>query len=377
MDRRYFDWAATAIPDSPYSSNTPPFGNPSSRHLEGRSAREALEEARSRCAAVLGVSPKQLYFTSGGTESNAIPLHSLLLRKNAPALISSVEHPSVRENARVLERLGISLGRIAVERDGRVTPQTLEAALDKMPGARFAAIMAVNNETGSVMDMPSLARTLRNREGPRVHFHSDLVQALGKIPLDLVGWDLDSASFSAHKIGGPRGMGLLYLRKPQEVLGVGGGQEGGIRPGTENIAPALTLAEGLERRAASRAVQAGHEAALKRWKALIAALGSLERCALIPGDRREEDERFSPWILQASFRGIPGEVMARSLDDAGFAVSTGSACSSRSRNRPVLAAMGMPEERSLEGIRISQGWSTSMEDLEALIRAIRKILEVL
>ncbi|GHV72994.1 aminotransferase V [Spirochaetia bacterium] len=389
MDRHYFDWAATAPPvdlHSPNSASPPPFGNASSRHLEGRLARDALEDARSRCAKVLGVPPRELYFTSGGTEANAIPLHSLLLRnsaRNAPALlITAVEHPSVQENARVLERLGLRVGHIGVEQDGRVTECTFLAALEKAPSARFAAIMGVNNETGAVMDLCALVRTIRSRRGAPIHIHSDLVQALGKLRLDINGWGLDSASFSAHKIGGPRGMGLLWLRRtgdsqPLEALSLGGGQEGGIRPGTENTAGACALADCMERFAAPQTVAAEVCAAQERWKLLIRALRTMDRCTLIPEDRRDDDERFSPWILQAGFRGIPGEVMARALDDAGFAVSTGSACSARSPKRPVLEAMGIRGDRSLEGIRISQGWTTSMEEIELLIAAIAHILEVL
>ena len=376
MDRVYFDWAATARPLD-VSSPPVPFGNPSSRHLEGRLARQALEDARERCARVLGVQPQELCFTSGGAESNALVLHSLLLRENVSALISAVEHPSIRENALRLERLGIGLGHIAVERDGRVSERTLETALAKMPGARFAAIMAVNNETGAVTDLDAAAEVLRRKPGAPIHIHSDLVQALGKMPLDLSRLDLDSASFSAHKIGGPRGIGLLWLRKPLQALSVGGGQEGGIRPGTENTAGACALAACMERLAGPRAAQANHTAAAARWKRLLQALRKMERCSLIPADRGDDDPGFSPWILQAGFRNIPGEVMVRALDDAGFAVSTGSACSSRERQRPVLLAMGLDAARSLEGIRISQGWASTMEEIEALIAAIGTLVETL
>jgi cysteine desulfurase len=374
MDRHYFDWAATARPLELPSA--PPFGNPSSRHLEGRLARQALEDARERCAAVLGVRPRDLYFTSGGTESNALALQSLLLRKNAPALTSAVEHPSIRENALVLERLGVRLGHIGVESDGRVSEGTLEAALATMPGARFAAVMGVNNETGAVTDLGALTKVLRRKPGAPIHMHSDLAQALGKIPLDIARWDIDSASFSAHKIGGPRGVGLLWLRKPLGVLTVGGGQEGGIRPGTENTGGACALASCMER-VAGRSLADAHGEASARWRRLIQALRSMDRCALIPADRGDEDPRFSPWILQAGFRNVPGEVMARALDDAGFAVSTGSACSSRKQDRPVLRAMGISAGRSLEGMRISQGWSTTMEEIEKLIAAIATILGTL
>jgi cysteine desulfurase len=273
--------------------------------------------------------------------------------------------------------MGRQTGTIGVEKDGRVSVHTLERALEKYSGARLVAIMGVNNETGAVMDMASLRALLRNREGPPVHLHCDLVQGIGKIPLDLSLWDVDSASFSAHKLGGPRGIGLLYLRKPLDVLYTGGGQEGGIRPGTENTSGALALASCLEKRAAPEIVKAEYREACCRWKGLIGAFKALKRCTLIPGDREEEDPRFSPWILQAAFEGIPGEVMVRALDDEGFAISTGSACSSAGRDRPVLAAMGIDAQRSFEGIRISQGWSTTAEEIDLLVGAVKRILRFL
>ncbi|MDR2742759.1 MAG: cysteine desulfurase [Treponema sp.] len=378
--RYYFDWAATAIPDV-FSSHAVPFGNPSSKHSEGREARVALEDARCRCAAVLRVEPEKIFFTSGGTESNAIVLHSLLRRQNRPGcgglLVSVVEHPSVRENAAILERLGKPLTFAGVETDGRVSGETLAGALKKARDPRLAALMAVNNETGAVMDIPALAEVLRKEAGAPIHLHCDMVQAVGKTPVDLYSWDADSASLSAHKLGGSRGIGILDLRKPMEVLCAGGGQEGRIRPGTENTAGALALAECLERRAGPEVSAAGYEQAALRWKTLIAALKALPRCTLIPRDRGEADRRFSPYILQAAFRGIPGEVMVRALDDEGFAVSTGSACSSGEQDRPVLTAMGVDRTTVFEGIRLSQGWHTTGEDIDALIEGINRILRIL
>jgi cysteine desulfurase len=379
--RHYFDWAATALPEffPPYSDEPGvPFGNPSSPHLEGRLAREALEKARLRCAAVLGVGAKKLYFTSGGTEANALVIHSLGMRKSSGSfLCSGAEHPSVRENCAALEGQGRRTGLIGLEEDGRVSPETLDKALDKQGDARFAAIMAVNNETGAIMDLAALSARLRSRPGPPIHLHSDLVQAAGKIPLDISGWDLDSASISAHKLGGPRGIGLLYLKKPLEPLYAGGGQEGGVRPGTENVAGALALAAALEAHAAPALLEEGREKARARWKRLIRGLKDLGRSTLIPAGRGEDDRRFSPWILQAAFGGVPGEVMVRALDQAGFAVSTGSACSSRSPDRPVLAAMGLPDHLALEGIRISQGWTTGEEEIDLLLEALREVLKFL
>ncbi|MDR1108620.1 MAG: cysteine desulfurase [Spirochaetaceae bacterium] len=375
-ERRYFDWAATAPPDIPGPGGSP-FGNPSSRHLEGRLARGALEDARNRCAAALGVRARDLFFTSGGTESNALVLFSTLFRGRGDILVSAVEHPSVSENCRALERLGKRVVPLAVGGDGRVQAEALEAALKKNPEARMAAIMGVNNESGAVMDLPTLIDRIRNREGAPIHVHCDMVQAVGKIPLDLTALDVDSAALSAHKIGGPRGIGLLYCRKDLEPLYSGGGQEGGKRPGTENTAGALALADCLERRLAAAPLREEYEAAATRGELLIRGLRRLDRCSLIPRDRGERDPRFSPYILQAAFRDIPGEVMVRALDDAGFAVSTGSACSSASQKRPILAAMGVDEKTAFQGIRISQGWSTTAADGEALVEAIGAILKIL
>jgi cysteine desulfurase len=389
LPRHYFDWAATAAPGYAFSLEkggplldesgaSAAFGNPSSPHLEGRLARESLENARSRCAAVLGTSPGTIYFTSGGTESNAIVLYSYLLNKSEGRLLASeVEHPSIRENIAVLEGLGKATAFIPVDSSGRVSPALLAKTLGKYPGARFAAIMAVNNETGAVMDMAALSGVLRNRDGAPVHIHCDITQAVGKIALDISRWDLDSASLSAHKLGGPRGTGLLYLRRPLKALYTGGGQENGIRPGTENTAGALALAACLEHHTSAETIKTEYVKAARRWKKLIRELKSMERCVLIPKDRPEEGDEFSPYILQAAFDGIPGEVMVRALDDLGFAVSTGSACSSASPERPVLQAMGIDPKQRLEGIRISQGWSTTDEEIELLLEALREVLRFL
>ena len=357
-----------------------PFGNPSSRHTEGRAAKDALEAARSRCAKVLGVPFESLYFTSGGTEANCIALYSNLFRPGQGRILCSrAEHPSIVENVETLGRLGKPTGVIPVDSCGRVTAELLASTLAKYGDVRFAAIMAVNNEAGAINDIPSIKNVLKTYDGPPVHLHCDMVQAAGKIPLDLAA--CDSASISAHKLGGPRGIGLLYLRQPLEVLYAGGGQERKQRPGTENTAGALALADCLEKHAHRETVQAEYKLAASRMKRLATALASMERCIIIPAQRIKDIEynggNFSPYILQVAFRGIPGEVMVRALDDCGFAVSTGSACGSFSPERPVLEAMGIDSDTRLWGIRISQGWSTSDDEIELLIEAVKEILKTL
>ena len=385
MGRYYFDWAASSIP-----------GNPSSvHHTEGKDARLALEDARRRCALALGVKPDEVYFTSGGTESNAIVLFSLLTKprrlpqahqqKSDAAsslfLYSAVEHPSVRENAAVLENLGIPCAPIGVENDGRVSAVKLDKALAKNPHARMAAIMAVNNETGAINDIKALSEVIRQRQGSAVHIHCDAVQALGKMNFNLYDWGVDSASFSAHKIGGSRGIGLLWLKKPIVPLIRGGDQEKKIRPGTENTLGVLNFADALERISQAASASPTLHAA-QRMRALIESLQKTGQFIPIPYGREAEDSRFSPWIFQCAFKNksgaiIPGEVMARALDEKGFAVSTGSACSSAEKKRPVLEAMGIDKETSRGGIRISQGYGTTMEEINMLAGTIAALLNTL
>jgi cysteine desulfurase len=377
-NRHYFDWAATAVPEFSLVDIPYPFANPSSLHYEGNMAAEALEAARIRCASVLNIPPETVYFTSGGTEANCIPIFSCLARKGGGRIIASFgEHSSVTENLQTIKNLGRNTGYIPIDSQGRVTPALLEKTIEKYGDVRFTAIMLVNNETGTINDMAAIRDLLKNCHGLPVHIHCDMVQAAGKIPVDIAGWQIDSASFSAHKIGGPRGIGLLYLRRPLDVLCRGGGQEKNIRPGTENVAGALALAACLENHALPDKIYIEHSDAQKRCKKLFAALREISRCVLIPAEREWNDNGFSPYIVQAAFKDIPGEVMTRALNDLGFAVSTGSACSSNVPERPVLAAMGIEDSQRLEGIRISQGWSTTDEEIDLLLSAIHEVLKFL
>lgn len=385
MTRTYFDWAATTppFPEIKDIIAQAPFGNPSSRHREGKEARQELETARRRCAAVLGVRPEQLIFTSGGTESNASVLQSLIVRNGTAAhsaaglLYGAAEHPSVRENAEILKRLNIPCLPILPERDGTVSVEavlnTLEQARERNISVRMLALMAVNNETGAVTDLSAITQAVRKLPGPAIHIHADLVQTIGKVPFSIKDSGVDSAAISAHKLGGPRGIGLLYLKRPIPLLTKGGEQEWGLRPGTENVAGALALAYCLERLAAKDTLEAHYEQAARRMERLISELYQLGGCTLIPQDREPRDRRFSPYILQAAFPGIPGEVMVRSLDDSGIAISTGSACSTGKTERPVLKAMGIDADTAFCAVRFSQGWDTTDEDIETLLGAIKTI----
>jgi cysteine desulfurase len=393
METGYFDLAATAVADPALSVNAP-FGNPSSKHAAGRAAKAAYEVARDRCAQVMGIEPRHVYCTGSGTEANTFVLHSFLRRKlesggTGAMLYSAVEHPSIRENCLLLQHYGMDVRELAVEKDGRVSAATLEKAFSTGKAPAFVTVMAVNNETGSVNDIGSLVSWIRAHSERPVHIHVDCVQALGKMPLPLKARDIDidSAAFSAHKICGPRGIGILYLRKPLIPPWLGGGQEAGLRPGTENTAGALAFAAALEKYAAPGPCAKHRTEAAERMARLTTGLQSLGRGRfhLIPECRSLsfmegpdiEGPDCSPYILQASFDGIPGEVFARALDEKGFCISTGSACSSAKTERPVLAAIGVSEKQRMEGVRFSQGYTTTNAAIDALLNAVAEVLKVL
>jgi cysteine desulfurase len=320
------------------------------------------------------VPPQTLYWTSGGSESNSIPIFAQLLRnvacRSLTCLTSPLEHPSCLNNFEILERFGIKTHFVQPDSSGHIQPEIVEKTLKTAANIRFVSIQTVHNETGAVQDIAGIVRIVR-REAPAAFIHSDSVQALGKIPLNLVESGVDSASFSAHKLGGPRGIGLLYLSKPLEVLVRGGGQEHGLRPGTENTAGAREFARCIELFAGGAALAAQSAAAQERASRLMAGLSLIERCALVPAGRAENG--FSPYIIAVSFRDIPGEVMARLLDDAGFAVSTGSACSTGTRKKQSLSSMGIDGKTAFETIRISQGFSTTDDDIDRLLESLHSI----
>lgn len=388
----YFDWAATAIPDqdileAALKESLAAWANPSSVHAAGKEARAALEKARSDCAAVLGVQAKQIIFTSGGTESDHIPLLAILNRpEKGNVAVSSIEHPALREMAEELKKVGIECRLIPSDKNGFVTPEAVLQTVDAK--TLFVSVMAVNNETGAVQPIQKIAAALeeqyKGKRKPR--FHVDCVQALGKVPIDFLNEPgLDSAAFSAHKICGPRGIGILYLKKEEEIFLRGGGQEGGVRSGTENLFGAIAFAKCLERHAITAPVaetknggktkSAARFEEQKKWTAsFIKGLLSIRGCEIIPKARGVlSQECFSPWVLQASFQKIPGQVMLRALDAKGICVSTGSACSSKKASRPILEAMGVPASQRETSVRFSFGPKTTQAGMQALLDAIKEV----
>jgi len=335
------------------------YGNPSSPYLLGRRARDLLEESRSRLADLLGVKAAELIFTSGGSEGNNMVLRQLLfLEKPGHLIVSAVEHPSVLETANWLSRKkNLDLSILPVDQTGKVKPETLEASIQ--PNSCMVSVMAANNETGTIQPFREMARIARNAG---VDFHSDCVQYAGKLDLNLASSGLDYATLTAHKMGGPKGIGLLYIREGSQLFPLisGGGQERSLRAGTENVALACAFAESLDWFSSHRSKLENQW--LSYRKHLLQQLQDLEIFFLL-GD----PETNLPNTLNLGFRGISAESLLICLDLDGIAVSTGSACSSGALEAShVLLAMGCSHQEAKSSLRISMGWNTTEEEIDQL-----------
>jgi cysteine desulfurase len=383
----YLDWASTARPDEPtmaeaFRLGIEAFANPSSAHAAGKQARELLEASRGSLASSLGCTPAEIIFTSGGTESNWIVVSSILSRlrpdargKRVPSVVASgIEHASVHDSLEVLRGFGAKVTLVSARRGGAVDVDDIVASLDA--DTCLVLLMAVNNVTGAVQPVREVAAALRQysaAHGRRILLHTDAVQALGKVPFDCDGFGADTASFSAHKIGGPRGIGALYVRAGThlEPLARGGEQERGIRAGTENCTGAAAFA------AATRARLAALPQILERGRAIEGltrgALEGIPGCTFLPPDRWDAGApAFSPFIVSAAFPPIPSDVLVRMLSAEGVYVSSGSACASRSKEKRerVYRSMGLAAELASSAIRISTGPETTETDIDRLAEVL-------
>lgn len=370
-DRVYLDWnATTPLRREARDAMAQAFelaGNPSSVHAEGRQARRLVEEARAAIASAVGASSRNLVFTSGGTEANTLALTPGLRRGSGLGverlLVSAIEHASVlaggRFRAEAIERIGVT-------RQGLLDLDRLRAMLAAGSPA-LVSVMAANNETGAIQPVGEAADIIHGAGGL---LHVDAIQAFGKIPLDIKALNADLVSLSAHKIGGPKGVGALVLA--EDLLGLeptlrGGGQEFGRRAGTENVA-------GI----------AGFGAAAK------AAISTLESEAKRLGDLRNRLEsglRRTPGVILFSegvprlpnttlftVPGLKAETAVIGFDLAGVAVSSGSACSSgKVQPSHVLEAMGFGPDLAQGAVRLSAGWNTSKEDIDCCLKAWLKL----
>ncbi|WP_341678983.1 cysteine desulfurase family protein [Niveibacterium sp. SC-1] len=337
------------------------FGNASSRHEYGRQARAAIDQARQQVAAAVGAHSTEVVFTSGGSESNNLFLKGVAASAKPGLLVlGATEHPCVREPARQLARQGWSVETLAVDEAGRLDGAAFDAALQRRP--RVVSLMWANNETGVINPIEALAARVR---AAGAWFHSDAAQALGKLRVDFRASGAHALTVSGHKLGGPIGAGALILDKRLELapLIAGGGQERGLRSGTENVAAIVGFG-----RAAELAVEAQQESAA-RLRDLRDYLESRLHAqgARIFGAGAERLPNTSFF----AFEHIDGETLVGRLDRAGFAVASGSACSSADpRPSATLLAMGVAPEFARGAIRVSLGRSSTQEDVDGFARVL-------
>lgn len=351
----------------PYLSGE--FGNPSSHHTLGEAAAAALAGARGGVAKVLGCRPGEVTFTSGGTEADNLALKGIALARQAAdprlnrVVISAVEHPAVEESARYLERFhGFTVDVVPVDSAGLVTPEALAAAL--RPETALVSIMYANNEVGTIQPVAELAAAATARGIP---FHTDAVQAAGWLPLDVKALGVDALSISGHKLGAPKGCGVLYVRGRTRVepLVHGGGQERGRRSGTENVAGAVALATALTLAHAERPELAARVAGLR--EDFIATILDTVPGALLTGHRTER----LPSVASFCFPGTSGESVLLELERQGVVCSSGSACAAGSdAPSPVLTALGYDAEVAQTAVRFSFTSTVTADELEQAAAAV-------
>lgn len=359
----YFDHNATTPTDErvleamlPYLSRF--YGNPSSLYRFGRLARSAVDTAREQVAALVGASPSQIIFTSGGTEANNLAIKGLGYRlTRGLAAMGATEHPAVTEPMAFLEARGWTVETLSVDGEGVIAPESVR---DHAAKALFASIMWANNETGVVNPIPEIAADLREA-GTIVH--CDAVQAAGKIPVDFVASNVHLLTVSSHKVYGPKGAGALVVDRSVSLVPQihGGGQERELRGGTENVAAIVGFGKAAELALTELDERGAHQSLLRR---------RLEESLLrLPGVTifARSAERL-PNTVQFSLAGFDGEMLVMLLDREGFAVSSGSACASGA-NQPsrVLLAMGVDPATAKGAVRVSLGLSNTDADIDRLL----------
>ncbi|HRN50967.1 MAG TPA: cysteine desulfurase family protein [Anaerolineales bacterium] len=376
--RRYFDYAATTPLDprvwqamQPYFEAE--FGNPSSVHGYGQRAEAAVEQARGRLAAALGCQPEELLFTSGGTESDNLALRGAALaarrlRGANRLLVSPVEHPAVARTAQQLtSQFGFELTLLPVDEYGQVNPQDVARLLT--PDTALVSVILANNEIGTINPISEIAAICRERG---VVLHSDAVQAPAYLPLNVNDLGIDLLSLGAHKLYGPKGVGLLYVREgtPLQAMQTGGSHESGLRAGTHNVPYIVGMAEAFEL-AQTDISQSINRLIHLRNKLITAILEEIPDSRLTghPTNRLPNHASFV-------FQGVDGNALLMLLDDAGFACSSGSACKTGDpQPSEVLLAMGITPDWAAGSLRLTLGKHTSEADVDALLAALPALVE--
>ena len=424
----YLDNAATtALSESARNAMEPYFsthyGNPSSIYRFGQEARKAVEESRQSIAALLRVSPREIYFTGGGTESDnwaisSVVLESALKKEQSAHLItSSIEHPAVLRTCAFFESLGVKVSRIPVDQKGFLDLEALERALQEESSLQeegslrereersfpsksgeeakkgashcLVSVMAANNEIGTIENLKEIGRLAKEYGAV---FHTDAVQAFGQIPLDMEEMQIDLLSASSHKIHGPKGVGLLYIRKGLKLPSFlhGGAQERGLRAGTENVAGIVGFAAAAKEAFSTMEERGRKKVALRDlfFKRLLEEIPEAKICGVNPledeGGDSSKDRYLSllhhrlPGNVHICLPGVEGESVLLLLDQKGICASSGSACASGSLEPShVLLAIGKSHEEAYFGLRLSLEETLTEEELEYTVEAIREAVEKL
>ena len=373
----YMDHSATSPVDpevfeamKPYFIDS--FGNASTLYSLGREGKKAMESAREEVASIIGAEPKEIIFTSGGTESDNIAILGTaykLKNKGNHIITSDIEHPAVDETCKYLEKNGFNVTYLPVYKDGIVKIKDLEDAItDK---TILITIMHANNEIGTIQPISEIGKIAQEN---KIYFHTDAVQTVGKIPVNVKELNVDMLSLSAHKLYGPKGIGALYLRQGVRIEPImhGGGHEKGIRPGTENVPGIVGLGKACS--IAKENLQRDAQKLTSLRDMLIDGVLAENEDSYLNGHRTKR----LPNNANFRFTGIEGESLILHLDAKGIATSTGSACSSiKLEPSHVLMAIGLKEVEAHGSLRISLGNENTEEDIEYTLTAIKEVVEKL
>lgn len=373
MRRIYMDHSATTpVAPEVLEAMLPYFrekyGNASSLHEFGREARDAVESAREKLASLIGASPDEIYFTSGGTESDNMALKGVALSGRGKHIITtSIEHPAVLEVCRSLERMGFDVTYVPVDDQGIVDPGEIERAI--RDDTVLISVMHANNEIGTIQPIEMIAEIASSRD---ILLHTDAVQTVGKIPVNVDRLGVDLLSISAHKFYGPKGVGALYVRKGTKIESIlqGGGHERGLRSGTENVPGIVGLGRAAE--LASEIM----EGEVERLTALRERLKRFVLSNIEDSWLNGHPTKRLPINLNFGFGRVEGESLLLYLDSKGIAVSTGSACSSKKLEPShVLRAIGLDPVRCHGSLRITLGRGNTQEDVDYAGECIREAVE--
>jgi cysteine desulfurase len=374
-NRIYLDHAATtplspAVLDAMMPFFTENCGNPSAVYGTGRTARKAVETARKQVASGIGAEAREILFTSGGSESDNLAIKGTafaMRHRGSHIITTAIEHPAVLNTCRWLEKQGFEISRLMPDSCGRIDPEDVEKAIRQ--DTILISVMSANNEIGTLEPVEAIGKIARKKGIP---FHTDAVQAVGAIPVDVKTWNADLLSISAHKFGGPKGAGALYIRRGIKLDNLihGGEQERGMRAGTENVPAIVGFGKAIEDAVNRLDEHAGHTAALRdRLEMGIMAQTPDVRLNGPRGGRL-------PNNCSVSFSGIDGEALLLRLDLAGIAASSGSACTAGSQETShVLKAIGLKEELAKGTLRLTVGAENTEEEIDEAVRVIGGIVD--